>query len=98
MGTSRGSASLLAMSRDSHRTEAAPAREGQTLGRKSNSVWTSLPIVFSAGAIGVLLFLLLSPTFKGAEPVRARSARPGAETAVTQERGPLIERQKDKSL
>jgi len=98
MGTFENVASLLGMSRAPHTTEAQVARQGTARQRQAgDSIWTYLPILFSAAAICLLLFFFLSPNFEAAEPMRARSARPGAETGVTQERGALIEHQKDES-
>ena len=98
MGTFENDASLLGMSRAPHTTEAQDAKQGTARQQQAgDSIWTYLPILCSAAAICLLLFFFLTPNFEAAEPARARSARPGAETGVTQERGALIEHQKDKS-
>jgi hypothetical protein len=97
-GTFENGASLLAMDGDPHQIDArVPQQEISGEEKTDDSVWTHLPIVVSAAVICLLLFLFLSPNFEAAEPVRAKSARPGAETGVTQERGASIERQKDRS-
>lgn len=85
------------MSRDRRATD-VPLPQKRTVReyKADDSVWTYLPIVLSAAAICLLLFLFLTPNFEAAEAVRARSARPGAETAVTQQRDTLMERQKEK--
>jgi hypothetical protein len=86
------------MDRDPHPIDArVPQKEISGEKKTDDSVWTYLPIVVSAAVTCLLLFLFLSPNFETAEPVRAKSARPGAETGVTQERRASIERQKDRS-
>jgi hypothetical protein len=87
------------MDRDPHPIDTRlPQTEISGEEKTDDSVWTYLPIVVSAAAICLLLVLFLSPTFEAGEPMRAKSARPGAETGVTQERGAPMERQKDRSL
>src|SRR5262245_3066080 len=99
LGTFRNGASLLDMGRKANTTEVPTPGEKKALEQTAgDSVWTYLPILFSAAAICLILFLFLSPNFEAAEPVRARSARPGAETGVTQEKGAPVERQKDRNL
>lgn len=86
------------MSRD-RRATGVPLPQKRTVRqyKADDSVWTYLPIMLSAAVICLLLFLFLAPNFEAAESVRAKSARPGAETAVTQQRDTLMERQKDKT-
>lgn len=48
-----------------------------------DSLWAFLPILISLAVVCLLMFFLLSPSFEAADPVSARSARPGAETSVT---------------
>jgi len=97
-GTFENDASLLGMSRAPHTTEVQVARQGTPLQQQARvSIWTYLPILFSAAVICLLLFFFLSPNFEAAEPMRARSARPGAETGVTQQERAFIEHQKDKN-
>ena len=98
LGTFENYASLLRMSRAPQTTEVQVVRQATSRQQRAgDSIWTYLPILFSAAAICLLLFFFLSPDFEAAEPMRARSARPGAETGVTQERQALTEHQKDKS-
>ena len=88
---------MLGMNRNRRVTDVPLPQKGPVSEPKAeDSFWTYLPIVLSAAAICLLLFFFLTPDFEAAEAVRARSARPGAETAVTQHKDTLIERQKEK--
>jgi hypothetical protein len=48
-----------------------------------DSLWAFLPILIGLAALCLLIFFFLSPNFEVADPVSAKSARPGAETSVT---------------
>ena len=48
-----------------------------------DSLWAFLPILIGLAVLCLFLFFFLSPSFEVADPVSAKSARPGAETSVT---------------
>jgi hypothetical protein len=48
-----------------------------------DSLWAFLPILLGLAALSLLIFFFLSSSFEVADPVSAKSARPGAETSVT---------------
>jgi hypothetical protein len=99
VGTFEFGASLLGMDSDMHATDAHGSKETNiSRTEPDNSLWTFFPILLSAAALCFLMFLFLSPSFEAGEPVRARSARPGAETSVTERQRDLTERHKDKSV
>jgi hypothetical protein len=100
VGTFEFGASLPGMDSDVHATDAHGSKETNIARTEpDNSLWTLFPILLSAVALCFLMFLFISPSFEAGEPpVRARSARPGAETSVTERQPDLTERQKDKSV
>ena len=53
------------------------------------------PILLSAAALCLLMYLFISPSFEAGEPVRAR---PRAETSAPEPQGHIGEGQKDKSV
>jgi hypothetical protein len=68
------------MSRKTHQT-GLPASNDTDIA--DESLWPFFPILISAAVICLLIYLFLTPSFETDERVRARSARPGAETLVT---------------
>jgi hypothetical protein len=76
-----------------------PAFEESTIfaERADDSLWAFFPLLLSAAALCLIMFFFLVPSFEAVEPERARSARPGAETSVTEQQA-ITERQNDKSV
>jgi hypothetical protein len=72
------------MRRDMHSTD-VPRSEHENLSRRGSdeSLWAFLPILVGLAAICLLTFYFISPSFEVADPVGAKSARPGAATSVT---------------
>jgi hypothetical protein len=82
-GTFEWSTSFLGMRQDMH-TQAPPSDDANhPRAGGDNSLWAFLPILVGLAALCLLMFFFLSPSFEVADPVSAKSARPGAETSVT---------------
>lgn len=82
-GTFELSASLLCMTVDKHANVPSSDNGNHHPRAGDDSLWAFLPILVGLAATCLLMFYFISPSFKAADPVNARSARPGAETFVT---------------
>jgi hypothetical protein len=78
-GTFELSTSLFRM-RDDRHAEVRRSDDGSHPTGHDDSLWAFLP---GLAVTCLLMFYFISPSFKAADPVSARSARPGAETSVT---------------
>jgi hypothetical protein len=84
VGTFEECTSSSAMNFDMHRTDVL--RQDDKTSRRpggGDRLWAFIPILTGAAVVCLLMFFLLAPSFKADEPVGAKSARPGAETAIT---------------
>jgi hypothetical protein len=75
---------------DVHPTESPRANDRNASSKsEEDSLWAFLPILVALATICLLMYFLLPPRFEAADPVGAKSARPGAAISVTvqQEKG-----------
>jgi hypothetical protein len=72
------------MSRNAHPTDLpAPNATDIAPTEADESLWAFFPILISAAAICLLIYLFLTPSFETDKRLRANSASPGAETLAT---------------
>jgi hypothetical protein len=85
------------MSRKTHPTSVS--QQGNVASEADEALWAFFPILISAAAICLLIFVFMLPSFEADEAVRATSARSAAETVVTEQQNETTtEGLKDKPL